>query len=625
MHGLEGRVQGTGYRVQGIPQRGSRIPAGDTRSRSSVLTTRYSVPCTRKTAHRPLLTFSAPLRLCGYSLPELFSAPLRLCGLFLPLLISAPLLAQTAPATYWVQFTDKDHTPYSLSAPQEYLSQRALDRRIRQNIPIDSLDLPVDPAYVAQLMAAGDFQLLTRSKWFNAVTIRSTDTLALDSLGLLPFIHVVQITVDGKPRPARHALKFGMETKTYASDYGLSFRQIEMMNGHLLHAVGDAEGQGMLIGILDSGFQDADILPGLSALRDQNGIVLTRDLVEPGGNVYAQHYHGRSVLSLMAGKVEGQLLGTAPLANYALVRTENVATEYIVEEDNWVSGAELCDSLGCDVLNTSLGYTTFDDPTQDHSYADLNGLTSRMTLAADIATRKGMIPVNSAGNSGAAPWHYIGVPADAFDILAVGAVGSDRILADFSSRGPSADGRIKPDVSAMGLGTIGIGTGGQDVYAINGTSFSSPLVAGLTACLWQLHPDRTAHDVMTAVRRSASQHDHPDDDLGYGIPDFWRAHLLLGGRDLTHLADPTVLAVMPVPFTDFLDIEVYAGESDAMDLKIYDMLGRKLWASTTGLEPGTYSRVRIQNDLLTQLRAGAYIVEVQVGGSRLTQRVIKAE
>ena len=557
--------------------------------------------------------------------PFAFSAPLRLCGFFVPILLSASLLAQTAPATYWVQFTDKAHTPYSVSAPQEYLSQRALDRRARQNIPIDSLDLPVDPGYIAQLMAAGDFQLLNRSKWFNAVTIRSTDTLALDSLGLLPFVHEVRITVDGKPRPTRQAMKFGMETKTYVSDYGDSFRQIEMMNGHLLHSVGNAEGQGMLIGILDGGFQDADILPGLADLRDRNGIVLTRDLVEPGGNVYTENYHGRSVLSVMAGHVDGKLLGTAPMADYVLVRTENVASEYIVEEDNWVSGAELCDSIGCDVLNTSLGYTTFDDATQDHTYADLNGLTSRMTLAADIATRKGMIPVNSAGNSGVAPWRYISVPADAFDILAVGAVGRDRMLASFSSRGPSADGRTKPDVSAMGLGTIGLDAGGVQVSTINGTSFSSPLVAGLAACLWQLHRDRTAHDIMDAVRRSASQYDHSDNDLGYGIPDLWRAHLLLGGKDLTHLASPTVLAVMPVPFTDFFDIEVYSGEADAMDLKIHDMLGRNLWTTTTGLEPMTYSRVRVRDDLLTQLRAGAYIVEVQVGSSRLTQRVIKAE
>lgn len=381
----------------------------------------------------------------------------------------------------------------------------------------------------------------------------------------------------------------------------------------------------MLIGILDSGFRDADILPGLSALRDRHGIVLTRDLVEAGGNVYAEHFHGRSVLSVMAGQVEEKLQGTAPMANYALVRTENVASEYIVEEDNWVSGAELCDSLGCDVLNTSLGYTTFDDTTQNHSYADLNGLTSHMTLASDIATRKGMIPVNSAGNSGANDWHYISVPADAFDILAVGAVDTDRNVASFSSRGPSADGRVKPEVSAMGLGTIGLDIGGATVGPINGTSFSSPLVAGLVACLWQLHPDRTAHEIMDAVRRSASRSDHPDNELGYGIPDFWRAHLLLGGRDLTQLSAPAALNLMPVPFTDFLDIELYAGGSNTMDLKIYDMLGQQVWSSETGLEPNTYSRVRIQNDLLTQLRAGVYVVDVQVGDSRLTQRVVKTQ
>jgi subtilisin family serine protease len=524
-----------------------------------------------------------------------------------------------------VQFTDKNNTPYSLSDPAAYLSQRALDRRARQNIPIDSLDLPVDPAYIAQLLASGNMQLLTRSKWFNAVTIRSTDTLALDTLGLLPFVHEVRMLVDGKTRPQRRADKFGMQPKSYQSDYGTSFRQVEMMNGHLLHEVGGAKGQGMLIGVLDAGYQDADILPGLAALRDRNGIVLTRDLVHPGGNVYGEFYHGRSVLSVMAGQVDGKLLGTAPAADYVLLRTEDANSEYIVEEDNWVSGAELCDSIGCDVLNTSLGYTTFDDSTQDHSYADLNGLTSHMTLAADIATRKGMVPVNSAGNSGEAPWHYISVPADAFDILSVGAVGADRMLANFSSRGPSADGRVKPDVSAMGFGTIGLDGGGTNVAPINGTSFASPLVAGLVACLWQLHPDRTAHEIMDAVRRSASQYDDPDGDLGYGIPDFWRAHLLLGGRDLTQLSAPTVLSLMPVPFSDFLDIELYAGGAARMDLKIYDVLGQLVWSTSTGLEPNTYSRVRVQNDLLTQLRAGVYVVVAQVGASQLTQRVVKAQ
>ncbi len=534
------------------------------------------------------------------------------------------LCAQTAPATYWVQFTDKHHTPFTLSAPSEYLSQRALERRQRQHIAIDSLDLPVDPAYIAQVLATGQIQLLNVSKWFNAITIRSTDTLALGSLGLLPFVHVVRLTRDGRTRLARHPEKAAYP-KTYLLEYGESFRQIEMMNGHLLHEVGAAKGQGMLIGILDAGFNHADILPGLTSLRNRNGIILTRDLVEPGGNVYAEHYHGRAVLSVLAGQLPGKLEGTAPLADFVLLRTENANSEYLVEEDNWVSGAEVCDSIGCDVLNTSLGYTTFDDSTQDHTYNDLNGLTSRMTLAADIATRKGMIPVNSAGNSGDNSWHYISVPADAFDILAVGAVDSQRAVAPFSSRGPTADGRVKPDVCAMGQGTIGLDLSGEAVGPINGTSFAAPLVAGLSACLWQLHQDRNAHDIMDAIRQSASTHAVPNNNIGYGIPDFWRAHLLLGGRNLTNLSAPAVLNAMPVPFTSFLDIELYAGHADAMDLYMYDVLGKQVWFTSTPIEPDTYARVRIQNDLLLRLKGGVYILDVRLGESRLTQRVVKAE
>lgn len=540
------------------------------------------------------------------------------------LIVPSIMAAQTAPATYWVQFTDKAHTPYSLSEPQAYLSPRAIQRRMRQGIPIDSLDLPVDPAYIAQLLDAGNFQLLNVSKWFNATTIRSTDTLALDSLGLLPFVHVVRITCDGRLRPARHPEKFASE-KTYWQDYGDSFRQVEMMNGHLLHEAGGAKGQGMMIGVLDAGFRDADVLPGLADLRSRNGIILTRDLVEAGGNVYSEHYHGRSVLSIMAGHVPGQLEGTAPLAEYVLLRTENSASEYPVEEDNWVSGAEICDSIGCDVLNTSLGYTTFDDPAQDHTPADLNGTTSHMTLAADIATRKGMIPVNSAGNEGTSNWHSIGIPADAFDILAVGAVTSDGLHAAFSSYGPTADGRTKPDVSAMGQAAIGLNVSGTETGPINGTSFSSPMVAGLVACLWQLHQDRTAHEIMDAVRRSASQYNQPDDALGFGIPDFWRAHLLLLGRDLTSLSAPAALSLVPVPFSQYLDVEIYSGNAGSMSLTIYDVLGKLLWSTRTGLEPNRYSRVRIQNDLLTNLRAGMYIAEVQVGDSHLVQRIVKAE
>lgn len=536
--------------------------------------------------------------------------------------------AQTAPATYWVQFTDKTHTPYSTDHPEDFLSARAIERRQRQHIPIDAQDLPIDPAYISALLAAGQFELINRHKWFNAVTIRSTDTLALDTIAHLPFVLHMRCSGGRAQRMTR--TKFAREEdlsfeKTYSDTYGASFRQISMMNGHLLHELGGARGEGMLIGVLDSGFEHADHLDGFSELRARNGIVLTRDLVEPGHNVYDAHWHGRSVLSCMAGRLPGRMLGTAPMADYVLLRTENADSEFLVEEDNWTSGAELADSIGCDVLNTSLGYTRFDDTLMDHTYADLNGTTTRISIAAGIASRKGMIPVNSAGNSGEDDWHYISAPADALDILAVGAVNDERQVAPFSSRGPSSDGRVKPDVCAVGWGAIGLGIDGLRADPLNGTSFSSPITCGLVACLWQLHPEKTAHEVMDAVRRSASHFIAPTDSTGYGIPDFWRAHLLLGGRDLTHLSGPQLLDVHPMPFSDHLDLEFYSGDATSLDLELIDGMGRALWSSSTPLEPRIYTQLRIEAPSLRDLANGSYVLHASLSGrSEMTRLVIKA-
>ena len=550
-------------------------------------------------------------------------------GTFLLLSVLLPLgsaLAQTAPATYWVRFKDKANTPYSIASPQDYLSPRAIERRQRQGIAIDSLDLPVDPAYIDALLAAGDIELVNRHKWFNAVTIRSTDTLALDTLHLLPFVVEVRMSNDGVQRPVR-AEKFPATEQRqeiggyYTSIYGASFRQIEMMNGHLLHQAG-ARGEGMLLGILDSGFDHADSLPAFAELRTRNGIVMTHDFAYNDGDVYRDHWHGRSVLSCIAGHVPGQMLGTAPQVNVALFRTEVSENEYLWEEDNWDSGAETADSLGCDVLNTSLGYTQFDDSTQDHTYSDMDGLTARISIAAGIAARKGMIPVNSAGNSGVLPWHYIGAPADAIDILSVGAVGSDRLLASFSSRGPSADGRVKPDVSAVGYQTVGLGPDGN-VSRINGTSFSGPLVAGLTACLWQLHQDRSAQEVMQAIRNSASKHDSPDADQGYGIPDFWRAHLLLGGTDLTGLAASEFFDVWPVPFNDHFEVLLFTGGSHHVRLTLHDMEGRLVWEGLDAVDPRVYMRMRIGDETLQRLNPGSYVLTATTGEAELTRRVMK--
>ena len=534
------------------------------------------------------------------------------------LLFIGTLVAQTGPDLYWVQFTDKDQTPYSVDAPEAFLSPRAIQRRLDQGLVVDELDLPVDPAYIATVLAIGEVQLVNRSKWFNAITIRTTDVAALDAITQLPFVNALRgairhpgtgLAPDKFAAPAPISPRGGE-----AADYGASFRQIEMLNGHLLHAM-EAKGQGMLIGVLDSGFDQVDGLSAFEELRARGGIVATRDMVDQDGDVFLDHWHGRSVLGCMAGNIPGSLLGTAPEADYVLVRTETVEFEHVVEEDNWVAGAEYCDSLGCDVLNTSLGYTTFDDGLNDHSYADLDGRTTRISIAAGIASLKGMIPVCSAGNSGSSEWYYISTPADAIDILTVGAVGDAEQSAPFSSRGPSADGRVKPDVSAMGWGVTGINADGSGVDLINGTSFSSPILAGLVACLWQLHPDRNAQDIMNAVRRSASHWTDPNDSLGYGVPDLMQAHeYLMATVGVGDPASSTSLKIYPHPFQERFTLVAPKDWTGAIQLRLMDTAGRAVWSSSQNIPSS--GELQLQFSANSPV-PGSYVLVMENAGGRV--------
>ena len=533
------------------------------------------------------------------------------------LLVPIFLSAQTAPETYLIFFSDKDNTPYSLDQPQEFLSDRAIQRRVVQGIELDELDLPVDPVYIDTVLAQGDVQLVNRSKWFNAITIRTTEIETLQEIALLPFVIDIKTTA-GSSQIAPIGDKFHQEREVAKIlDYGGSFTQVSMMNGHLLHEL--SQGEGMLIGVLDSGFDGVDWMPAFAPLRDRNGIVLTRDLVDAGTSVYEDHWHGRSVLSCMAAILEGQLIGTAPQADYVLLRTENAESEYIVEEDNWIAGAELADSIGCDVINTSLGYARFDDPTQDHNYTELNGNNARISIAAAIAAQKGMIPVVSAGNQGESDWYYIGAPADAHDILAVGAVGDTAQYAPFSSHGPSADGRVKPDVMAMGWGTIGVNDGGDSTATINGTSFASPLVAGLVASLWKLHPERTAQEIMQAVRASASLFDQPNDSMGYGIPDFMRASELLITIGIENMSTADG-SVFPNPFTD--DLQIMDRNASIEEIAIHDLAGRMIWKSS--MIEQRDGRVVLEDTEFRSLRSGTYLLVISCNGSRSVRKIMKS-
>ncbi len=520
--------------------------------------------------------------------------------------------AQTSPDTYWIQFTDKTNTPFSIDQPHEFLSPRAIARRTAQNIPIDALDLPVDPAYINTVLAQGDVQLHNRSKWLNAITIRTQDQQALQQIADLPFVQQMR---SSRGHAVRSIEKL-VENAPRDLDYGPSILQVGMMNGDLLHEL--SQGENMLIGILDSGFENANTSVAFTDLYGRGGVLFTADLVAHDGDVYNDNNHGRSVLSCMAAMLPGALIGTAPAADYVLVRTEDTGSEFIVEEDNWIAGAELCDSIGCDVINSSLGYILFDDPDQDHTYWDMDGNTTRVSIAAGIASAKGMITVVSAGNQGNNDWFFIGAPADAYDILAVGGVGGDEVPAPFSSFGPSADGRVKPDVSAMGMGTLAADWDGT-VVPVNGTSFASPLVAGLAACLWKLHPWATASQVMHAIRESSSHYDDPQPQLGYGIPDFMLAHQLLQmmvGVEGSSIASD--LQLYPNPFSDRIFVRNNA--TSICEVVIKDMLGRTV--HRTAHQPSANGN---WIEGLSTLPAGTYVLVIWQEGSELRTRLTKAD
>ena len=367
---------------------------------------------------------------------------------------------------YVIYFTDKNNSAYSISSPLGFLSQRAIDRRSKQNIAIDSLDLPVNLNYIQGVAATGA-TVLNFSKWLNTVTIEVADSTMLAAVTALPY--VMSCTNVGRPvnNPLdphqKKADKFAGETSTAIPfnhlnktttvlQYGAAFNQVHMLNGDVLHDDG-YQGEGMIIAMMDAGFLNADITPVFDSIWATNRVIVTRDFVNPLSNIFNEHYHGAACFCILAANTPGVLMGTAPQASYMLLRSEDAPTENIIEEFNWASAAEYADSAGADVFSTSLGYTTYDNPAQSHSYATLDGNTAPMTIAADIAASRGIVVVNSAGNEGSSMWNYISVPSDANNILAIGAVDSTGNYAPFRGNGPSFDGRVKPDVSAQGAGT----------------------------------------------------------------------------------------------------------------------------------------------------------------------------
>lgn len=446
------------------------------------------------------------------------------------------LYAQAQKTRYLIQLKDKA-SAFTLSDPSKYLSQRSIDRRMRHNISIDSTDLPVVPRYIDSLKAAGAVTILNASKWLNIVSIQTTDAAALARINNFPFVQSVQaIASEVKPtsnaataklRPAtgtaNNLRPLGMQANYF--NYGASQNQIALHNGIFLHNIG-LRGQGMVIGMLDAGFYNYTSLKAFDSVNKNGQVLGTWDFVAREKSVTEDHPHGMACFSIIAANIPGEFTGSAPHANFYLFRTEEAATEYPIEEHNWVAAAEALDSAGGDVISSSLGYATFDDPSLDHTYSQFNGNTTIIVRGADLAAKKGLLVVSAAGNTGDDPWKYIITPADADSILVVGAVSNSGQVAAFSAYGPSSDGQVKPDVGSVGVGTIIQGTNNV-VSAGNGTSYACPNMAGLVTCLWQAFPEFNNMKIIDALRRASNRYSTPDDRTGYGIPDVKKALLSL--------------------------------------------------------------------------------------------------
>lgn len=451
----------------------------------------------------------------------------RFVGFLLILFLSGNATGQLN--TYIVTFKDKASNPFSISNPLSYLSQRAIDRRVRYQIPIDSFDLPVTPRYMDSLRLAGDVSIINTSKWLNQAAIHTTDADALAHIISLPFVLSVSAiaprihltnqtdrfteqTIDINNVSARETNLTGYY------NYGKSNGQVTLHHGDFLHNHG-FRGRGIQMCVLDAGFYHYLTLPTFDSIRINNQILGTWDFVDNEEEVNGDHTHGTQCLSTIAANIPGLFVGTAPETEFYLFRTEKGSSEYPLEEQNLAVGWERADSLGVDVCSVSLGYTTFDDPSLNHTYNDMNGHTTIAARAADIASTRGMLILVAMGNEGTNSWHYLSTPADAVGILSVGAVDTTGVVGSFSSYGPSSDGRVKPEVSATGVYAVVANTStGLPSYGF-GTSFACPNMAGIAGCLWQAFPEYSNQVIMDVLEKSSNQYNHPDDRRGYGIPD----------------------------------------------------------------------------------------------------------
>ena len=536
------------------------------------------------------------------------------------LLLHQDAVSQVSSA-YVVIFKDKPH--YEQYKPSSFLSPRAIANRERHRIPIIKEDYPVDTSYIAAVLRQDtNIRLLTQSKWMNYIVI-SCDSSSLENVGLLPFVkdisflHTVNYQellsdntfkeiVPQKINIQQSANQFSIDT----AYYGVMYQQIKLHNGHYLHHAG-YKGEGMLIALLDAGYEGVHSFPIFEQLHTENRIIGHYDFVCEGYDIFSGSTHGMSVLSLMGGNIPYTAVGTAPEAQYVLIKTEANRYEEIIEEYFLVAGLECADSLGVDVVNISLGYTTFDTKSTNHSFFDLDGLHSVASIAAGLAVRKGLLISNAAGNEGNKSWHYFSIPSDAYNVLSVAAVNVDGKLADFSSRGSVCFDKVKPNIASVGWETyVQLRNGNIDKG--NGTSFSSPVNAGLVACLRQAFPEKTNYNIIEAIMQSCHRANMPDTLAGYGIPDYWLAYRLL---EASMNNTENIINIYPNPVHSLLTLSAYYPHNISK-IMIFNMFGQLV--HTFSYENSGVIEIDISSYV-----AGVYIFQIHTSKGIIIKKVIK--
>ena len=512
---------------------------------------------------------------------------------------------------YRIYFIDKGENQTANFAPEDLLTSRALERRQKSGILVpDFRDIPVYTGYLNQISSLG-FELHCTSKWMNTALFKTYAQADINLLLNLPFISEVKIVKSpGKKNNYNDKLKFEISQ----TDLPPFDRPITMVNGYPIHNSG-YYGKNVLIAILDEGFFLADKISSLNSLRNRNGITATYDFIKKNESVYNISTHGTAVLSVMAGKIPGMIEGTAPEADYLLLNTEEKESEFPCEEDFWAAGAEFADSLGVDIISSSLGYYNFDDPDLNYKFSDLDGNTSFVTRVADIAASKGILVINSAGNERNKDWERIICPADGDSVVAVGAVDGYNLISGFSSAGPSADGQIKPDNVTMGV-SVPAQISVDSIIRVNGTSFSCPILSGMAACLIQAVPQATNSDIIDAFHLSADRYDSPDSLYGYGIPDMVSALIHLQN---IYIKVPTEESVAgPNPTSGNIEI-MFREPTGSITVEIISMSGKLIFRK----EYPDFAGRTLLIDALQNKRQGIYFIRIIKNSSVSVHKIIK--